>query len=154
MAATRNFTHNSNFIFQTNLFGEETTYSIQEVALPGMGFSHVEVGKSSVLGNLQGDTINYNDLSIGVIMDEELLIWKEIVGTMQNKMRDPYSGTGDIESKYGHLEIHDDNSKLVLKLEFTGIMIESIDDLAYNTNADDEIITVNINLKYDYYTIV
>ena len=40
MANLRNFTHTSNFIFQTNLFTEEETgYSIQEVSVPGLSFS-------------------------------------------------------------------------------------------------------------------
>jgi len=152
--SNRNFTHNSNFTFQTNLFGDNTTYGIQEVALPGMSFSHIQIGRQSVLGNLQGDTLNYNDLSINIIMDEELKIWKEIVSTLQDKMRSPDQGIGKQVEKIGFLEIQDDNTHKVLKLEFHGMMIESIDDLSYNTNSEDDIITVGVNLKYDYYTIV
>ena len=80
MPANRNFTHNSNFFFQTNLFTEEeTSYAVQECNLPGMNFSHVQVGKSSVFGNLEGDTITYNDLILSLIIDEKLVVWKEII---------------------------------------------------------------------------
>jgi len=154
MSVNRNFTHNSNFIFQTNLFGEETMYGIQEVALPGMSFSHIQVGRQSVMGNVQGDTITYNELSVNIIMDEDLFIWKEIVDTLQNKMRHPDQGIGERVEKIGYLEIHDDNTNKVLKLEFHGMMVESIDDMSYNTNSDDDIITVGVNIKYDYYTLV
>lgn len=150
--STRNFTHNSNFIFGTNLFGEETTYAIQECTLPGVTFSHIDIGRQSVMGHMQGDTLVYNDLSISIIIDEELKTWKEIVQSMQ-QMRNPVDGNGKIIEKMGWLEIHDDNTNKILKLDFVGMMLESIDDLQYSTNSEDEIITCSIGLKYDYYTI-
>jgi len=152
--STRNFTHNSNFFFQTNLFTEEeTSYAIQECPLPGMSFSHVQVSGRSVLGNLQGDTLTFNDLSINLIIDEELLVWKEIAKKML-EMRNPENNLSEQIEKYSYLEIHDDNSNIVLKLEFVGCMIESIDDLSYNTTSQDEIITCGVTIKYDYYNIV
>jgi len=154
MANLRNFTHTSNFTFQTNLFTEEeTAYSVQEAPLPGLSFSHIQTSRNAVFGNIQGDTITYNDLTLSFIMDEKLTIWKEIVGKMI-KMRDPNQVTAEQIEKYGYLEIHDDNSKEVLKLEFVNCMIESIDDLQYSTTSEDEIITCSVTIKYDYYNIV
>ncbi|MEA3485959.1 MAG: hypothetical protein U9R03_04555, partial [Candidatus Aerophobetes bacterium] len=75
-----------------------------------------------------------------------------IVQSMQ-QMRNPVDGNGKIIEKMGWLEIHDDNTNKILKLDFVGMMLESIDDLSYNTNSSDEIITCSIGLKYDYYTI-
>ena len=150
----RNFTHNSNFIFTTNLFNDEqTSYGIQEVNLPGMSFSHIQVQRHSVLGNIQGDTITYNDLSLNIIVDEELNTWKEIVNKMQ-EMRNPDVSTAEKKEEMGYLEIQDDNTNKVLKLEFYGMIVESIDDLAYSTNGEDEIITMGVTIKYDYYQIV
>ena len=154
MAANRNFTHNSNFFFQTNLFNEEETlYAIQECNLPGMSFSHIQVSKSSVFGNMQGDSITYNDLLLSLIIDEELNVWKEVVNKLQ-KMRTPEPTTGEEIMKMGYLIIQDDNTNEVLRLEFRDVMVENIDDLSYSSNADDEIITCTITLRYDYYTIV
>lgn len=154
MPNLRNFTHSSNFIFQTNLFtNEETNYNVQEAPLPGLSFSHIQASKSSAFLNFQGDTLTYNDLTLNFIMDEKLVIWREIVSSML-KMRDPYTTEGENIEKSSYLEIHDDNSKIVLKLEFINCMIESIDDLQYSTNTEDEIITCSVNIKYDYYTIV
>jgi len=150
----RNFTHNSNFIFQTNLFNkEETIYSIQECNLPGISFSHIQINKSSVTGNFQGDTATYNDLSLTLIVDEKLTIWKDIVKTLQ-KMRDPYPSEAEEIVEYSYLEIHDDNSNLVVKLEFVDCLIESIGDLIYNTTEEDEIMTCEVSIKYDYYNII
>jgi hypothetical protein len=153
MANTRNFTHNSNFFFGTNLFGEETMFNIQTCNLPGLNFSHIQTGRQSSLLNFQGDTLTFNDLTVDIIVDEDLEIWKDIAGSML-KMRDAESGHGELIEKNSWLDIHDDNGKSVLKLRFKNCLIESIDDLAYNTNADDEIITVSVTIKYDYYEII
>lgn len=154
MSNLRNFTHSSNFFFVTNLFSnEETTYSIQEVNLPGLSFSHIQAANRSALLNLQGDTLTFNDLILNIIIDEKLTVWKEIIGTML-KMRDAYSTKGENIEEMSFLEIHDDNSNLVLKLEFSGCMIETIDDLSYSTISEDEIVTCSVTIKYDYFRIV
>jgi hypothetical protein len=153
MAANRNFTHNSNFFFQTNLFNkDETSYAVQECNLPGLSFSHIQISKRSVFGNEQGDTISYNDLNISLIIDEDLVVWKDIITSMQN-MRNPVTTEGEEYMKYGHLIIQDDNTNQIIKLEFIDMIIESIDDMTFNTNSEDEIITCTVTIKYDYYVV-
>ena len=153
MAANRNFTHNSNFFFQTNLFNkDETSYAVQECNLPGLNFSHIQISKRSVFANEQGDTISYNDLNISLIIDEDLVVWKDIITSMQN-MRNPVTTKGEEYMKYGYLIIQDDNTNQIIKLEFIDMIIESIDDMTFNTNSEDEIITCTVTIKYDYYIV-
>jgi len=153
---TRNFTHTSNFLFITNLFGKETTYYIQGVNLPGLNFSHIETSHRGGNLKLQGDTLVFNDLILNFIIDENLTVWKEITEIML-KMRKPDNGSFTSKEdykKYSYLEIHDDNSNKILKLEFIDSRIESIEDLMFSTNNSDEIITCTVYLKYDYYNII
>jgi len=154
MGNMRSFSHNSNFFFQTNLFNEEeTSYAIQEVNLPGVSFSHIQTSARSVMGNIQGDTLTFNDLTLNLIIDEDLVVWKEIMNKIL-EMRNPENELGKQIEKYSYLEIHDDNSNKILKLEFINCMIESIDDLAYNTTSEDEVITCSITIKYDYFVVI
>jgi len=148
----RNFTHSSNFVFTTTLFGEETSYKLQGMNLPGVSFSHIQISRSAVFGNMQGDTVTYSPLNMQFIVDENLEIWKELVGVIQ-KMRNPETSEGFLNEKYGILEIHDDNSKKVMSLEFTDVMLESIGDLDFSTITDDEILTLDVSVSYDYYTV-
>ena len=148
----RNFSHTSNFFFGSNLFGEETLYAIQSCNLPGLSFTHIMTATRGVSAYIQGDTITYTDLNIEIIVDEELKTWKDIVGSMQ-KMRDPVTSSGELIEKISWLEIHDDNSKLILKLYFQGSKIESIGDLQYLSTGEDEILILPCTIKYDYYTI-
>ena len=152
MSNTRNFTHNSNFFFGTNLFGDEALFNIQTCNLPGLNFAHIQAGKQSSMLNFQADTLNFNDLTVDIIVDEKLEIWKDIAGSLL-KMRDAETGFSEMIEKNSWLEIQDDNAHKVLKLKFSNCLIESIDDLVYNTNADDEIITCSVTIRYDYYEI-
>jgi len=152
MQNIRNFSHTSNFFFSTTLFGEQTTYRLQSVNLPGLSFSHIQTSKSSVLGNLEGDTIIYSPLSMNFIIDENLDTWRELVSTAQ-KMRNPVDSTGELIEKYAILEIHDDNSNKILTLDFKGVMLESIGDLEFNTTSEDDILTLDVNVVYDYYVV-
>ena len=150
----RNFAHSSNFYFQTNLFDrDESIYAVQECNLPGLNFSHIITSKRSALGNIQGDTITFNDLNLSLIIDENLEVWKEIISKMLI-MRNPDTTEGENYERYGYLIIQDDNTNEILKLEFVNMMIETIDDLSFNTNSEDEIITCSIVLKYDYYNLI
>ena len=152
MTAHRNFTHNSNFLFGSNLFDENTTYAIQTTNLPGIAFNHISVNKSSVQGFLQGDTTSFNDLNINIIIDEKLEIWKSLFKIFL-KMREQDEGTGTENIKNSWLEIQDDNSNKVLKLYFTNCMISDIGDLEFNTTDEDEIITLPVSIKYDYFKL-
>jgi len=152
MSNVRNFSHTSNFLFTGTLFGEETTYKLQSINLPGVSFSHPQLAGSSVLGWAQGDTAVYNAVNMSFIMDENLELWKEIHRYLV-KMRDPETSFGELNEKQGYLEIHDDNSNLVLKLRFVNMVIESISDLDFSTIQEDEIMTLEVTALYDYYVI-
>ena len=153
--AQRNFTHNSNYFFGSTLFGEDTSYAIQEVNLPGLSINSVDISRRGIMGHMSGDTLTYNDLSISLIMDEKLLIWKELVEALQDKV-DPKKAQGDISNnsqKMAWMIIQDDNAKEILKLNFYGVSLGGIEDMQYSSNTEDEIITCPIVVKYDYFTV-
>jgi len=150
----RNFTHNSNFVFASNLFEDkEVEYFLQEVNLPGINFNHITTSVSAVPLVLQGDTPQYNDLMLSFILDEELILWKEIFKKL-TLMRNPENSYGDNDEKWGNLIIQDDNSKEILKLEFHNLRIESVGDLEFNSNSEDEELTLSVTVKYDYFIIL
>jgi len=150
MSNTRNFTHNSNFTFNTNLFGETTTYAIQGVNLPGISFNHIGSGKSSENLYLQGDTLTFGVLNITLIIDENLVIWKDLINKIFT-MRE--HGIGDELEEMSWLEVQDDNSNKILKVMFYDCKIESVSDLSFTSSNEDEVITLDVSLVYDYYEI-
>lgn len=148
----RNFSHTSNFFFGSTLLGEETLYRVQSCNLPGVSFSHIQTSKSSVIGWIQGDTIQYNDITLDIILDEGLKTWKEIINKII-KMRDPETSDGSNLEAESWLEIHDDNSNIVLKLILNGSRIDSISDVIFSTITEDEVLVMPLTIKYDYFTV-
>jgi len=148
----RNFSHISNFIFGTNMLGEETQYNIQGCNLPGVSISHIKTNKNSQSLFLQGDTIEYNPLEIELILDEGLETWKDIMSKFEH-MREQQEGTGEILQSGSWLLIQDDNSNNILKINFYNTIINSIGDLKFSTTSEDNNITLSISISYDYYTI-
>ena len=153
MFNSRNLSHSSNFLFSTSIFGTETIYNIQNCNLPGISFSHINVSKSSTKGFVQADTPDYNQLNITIILDENMEIWKSIIKSIQT-MREPYESIADDVKSNAWLEIHDDNSSTVVKLEFIDARIESISDVLYTTTDDDEILTVDVTIDYDFFVVI
>lgn len=152
MRTYRNFSHTSNYFFGTTLFGEETLYSIQTCNIPGLSFNHIVTSHRSIKVNLTADTLEFGDLSVSIILDEDLEIWKDIVNTMFT-IREQDEGIGVVVEKESWLEIHNDDSKTILKLWFHRCMLSSISDLDFNTTSEDEILVLNVVIKYDHYTI-
>jgi len=151
MRNLRNFSTTSNYQFGTSLFGTETTYAIQSVNLPGISFTHPEVSSGSVLGHIQGDTAQYNELELNFIIDENLEVWKEIINGMI-KMRNT-EGLGQQVNCNSFLKILDSNNKEILHLDFTNTLISVISDVEYSSTEEDEIITLPVTITYDYYNI-
>jgi len=149
----RNFITASNFYFSTDLFGGLVEYNIQAVNLPGLGFNHIKINKNSIKGNIQGDTLEFDMLSVTVILDEDFLVWKKMVNTLL-LMREPYHSTSEYITKNATLFIKNHNSKTILKLEFNDVQLERIGEVEFTTTEDEgDIITSTIDLTYDFFTI-
>jgi len=148
--SVRNFTHKSNFIFGSNLLDENSIYYVQSTNLPGLSLNHISTSTRSMSLNFQGDTLVFNDLNLNIILDEELNTWKDIVNTIFKMRKD---GVGTLADQTSWLEIHDDNSNLILKLFFHGSLIESIGDVEYESNSEDDILTLPLTIKYNFYSI-
>jgi len=149
----RNFSHKSNFIFETNLFGENSTYTIQSCNLPGISLNPVETSNRGMNLSFQGDTLNYNELNLEFILEEDFSNWTEIINHF-DKMRKIGSDTGNIDEKMSTLFIQNDNQKTLLKLKFFNCKATSISDIDFSSNEDDdEEITFTVTIKYDYFII-
>jgi len=150
--SNKNFTHNSNYYFGTTLFTDNVLYNIQQVNLPGVAFSHIKTSKSSVEGFLTGDTLVFNALNVNIIVDEKLETWQSIMSTIF-VMREQDKGLGSDLEGQAWIVLQDDNGHNILKVTYHSARIESIGDLEFNSISEDEIITLDIGLVYDNFTI-
>jgi hypothetical protein len=149
---SRSYSLGTNSLFTTTLLSSASSYFIQEWNLPGISINHQTESTKVGIINLQGDINEYAPLDLKLIVDEDLLLWKEIVQVFQ-KYQIP--GTNQCEPITGEsfIELYDSKNKYLFKVVFHNCYFKNLGDLRYMTTDDNEIITVDLSIVYDYYTI-
>lgn len=150
MLNTRNFTHQSNVYFGCTLFDRDFTAFVQRVSLPGMSFSNIEMSKMAVKFYTQGDTPTYNPLSVDLLVDSELKIWREIIQSFQIMTK---QGVGDNGMRNFDTFIHIFNEKdeSVVKVDFKHCILESIGDLEFDSSSEDSELIMSLTINYAYF---
>ena len=153
MRNVKNFSHSSSVYFVMDIFGREVTYNVQRVNLPGISFSNIELVKTAQRFLKQGDTPTYNTLSVDIILDENLEIWKEIVSTFQ-KMTIEGDGDMYLTEFSSFLHIFDEKDKSILKLDFIDCVLQSIGDIEFDTTSDDQELTLTLTIDYAFFFFI
>lgn len=138
----------SNIIFGTDLFGYDTTYSVQAVNLPGvaLGYSEVPSRYNVLNGKTAGRKLEYNPLSITLLCDENMTIWSGIV-------RDILSMKNIDSISDGWIILQDSTGKTIQKITYKNILPVSVGDIEYTSTGENNELTFDMELVYDYYTI-
>ena len=147
---TRNFTHQSNVFFGCTLFGRDFTAFVQRVSLPGISFSNIELSKMAVKFYAQADTPTYEPLSVDLIVDSELKIWREIIQTFQEMTK---QGVGDNNDRTFETFIHifNERDESVIKIDYKHCILESIGNLEFDATSEDTAITLSLTINYAYF---
>jgi hypothetical protein len=152
MSNQRNFALDSNSKFGCTIFGEEILYAIQSFTIPGMTFSNVRMNKRSSTIFKSGDTIMFDSLTLTLILDSELNIWRTIA-KLAFDMANPQLNTISDKTHEAWIEVYSSASKYLFTLKFHNVLLESIGTVPYlSTGADDEL-TVDISFNFSHYTI-
>lgn len=147
---SRNFSHQSNVFFSCSLLGRNFTAFVQRVTLPGISFANIELSKTAVKFYTQGDTPTYNPLSVDLILDDNLELWREIATKLQTMTEE---GGGDMlfQEFDSFIHIFNEKDKSILKIQFKHCFIEALGDIDYDATADDAELTLNLTINYAYY---
>lgn len=150
---TRSNALNSNIYFGSTIFGDEVTYQIQQVDLPGISMAHQTESTKVGYINLQGDMAEYSPIRMSILVDEDLLVWRELIAIMQ-KYHIPGTNLCNLITGDSWLEVRDNRNNYLFKLEIKNSYIKSVGSVNYTTAGDNEIITVDVDMVYDYFLIV
>lgn len=150
---TRNNAFNSNILFGSTIFSKDTIYQVQDTELPGIEVNHVQENTRVGHINIQGSTSKYNPIKLTVLVDEDLKVWKELIGVMQ-KYHIP--GTNECEPLVGDswIEFRDNRNNYMFKVELKNCYISSVSNLSYSTTSNNESLSLDIELIYDYFEII
>jgi hypothetical protein len=154
MSNIRNFGLSSNILFNSTMFDEQQVYSVQTVDIPGMSVNHLVQDSPAGTFVLPGNIVSFEPLKLSIIVDEHLDVWNTFYNYLQNYH---VVGTTDYhcnKHEISWLEIYDNKNNYLFKIEFNNCYLKSVSSLKYASDANDSTLSVDIEILYDYYTIV
>lgn len=150
--------NNNNFATPTNFICGSSKLNLvqvycQSINIPGISLNHAYLGTGfGTPTNVSGDNIIYNPLSITLAVDENFESYFEFM-TKLNQNVHPNSGSfADIEFDF-FISVNNTKGNEIFKIDFSECRVSSISDIMLNTTEDETMLTVQIDLLYDYYTI-
>lgn len=157
MTNTRSLGIKSGLVFVTTMFtdNEEIEYYIQEVNLPGLSVDHPKPQKGRYSFQVSGGILNYEDISIKLLVDEKFNIWKQIVKKMQFYRDDSNNGVihkDDVDSTL--LVMSPEGDEVILRVLLHGCKIKNVESLAFSSIENDDQLTLTITISFDYLEIL
>jgi hypothetical protein len=149
----RNFALDSNSRFGCTLFSNETLYAIQSFLIPGISFSPQKIQKRGVSLSISPDSITYDDLTISLIMDSKLTIWKEIVNKA-HEMKDPTSDVNKQINSEAWIEVYNSNSGHLFNVRFFNVVLLDIGPLQYTSMGNDDEQTLDLTFSFSHFKII
>lgn len=142
----------SNVLFYSTLLGENTLYAIQQTELPSINIEHPLMNTKVGIINMQGDVVEYQPINITFIIDSKLERWKEIIGVFQKYHK---QGTNQCEVLSGTcwVEVRDNNNNYLFRVVLHNSYFKTVGALRYSSIEDDDVLSLEVTIVYDYFTI-
>jgi len=150
---TRNYSQKTNYKCGSSDL-DILPFFIQTMSIPGINFNSPEIGgRTGSKFNLASDSVTFNNLSLDIVLDEDYLVYKEIMNLIFSKIN---VETGTFSDNIFSLwvEMTDDMGKTVMKIEYNNCRFESVGDIQLDVMDDSTETTFSVDIKYDYYSII
>lgn len=131
-------------------------FFILQASIPAYTIGTIEVGFNSMKDKRPGDSIDFSDLSLTVLCDEDLKAYKDVYNYL-NLAHDALSNKLEVHQEIfdGTLFLTTNKNNITHTLKFYDMWIESVSGLdLMTTSTDDNAISFTVNLKYNYFTFV
>jgi hypothetical protein len=146
----RNYAETTNYIAGSSKL-ELMPFYLQSTNIPGMNFTINEIsGRGGALLKMSADTIQYNGLSLTVLLDEDFKIYEEFYDII-TKSINPNTGTFSIQEFDFWIELNNNKGNNIMKFEFENCKIESLGDIMLDSTTNSTN-TFNIELVFDKMT--
>lgn len=149
MTASVNLADVSQFLVGSDTL-KITPFYIKNFTVPSVAFSHPSlVNRSGVALNVGADTIDFNDLSLDVVLDSNFTTYFEILDLTFSEVdfdRGSYA-TPEFDL---WVQILNPNGELLFRVDFRNCRISSLGELPLDPSADLGS-TLNIGIVYDYW---
>lgn len=136
-------------------------YFCQTVNLPDVSTSAVEVPTPFSAIKRHGDTLRWSDLSMSVLVDEELRVWEETLEWLKSLTKptrfEEYNKRKGVEfNKYydGILTINTNANVPQIRIKFYNVHPTMLGQLIFDTTTSaEQTITVDMSFSYDYFEV-
>lgn len=147
-----NLAQRTNFIAGSNAF-KNIPFFLTTLNIPGVNLSLPETGsRNGALLKLPSDTVQYNALSFEMLIDEDFLIYQEIMDIFNNQINVESGTFGDFQFDF-YIEINNSKGNKVLKIEFNNCRLAAIGDIQLDTSDEGTEYTMGMELEYDYFNV-
>lgn len=150
---TVNFSNKTNMMAGSPEFALSGFY-IQRCGLPGISYGHPEFGgRSSGKMSVVSDTAVFGELSLDILMDENMLVYNELMKTVMNQTN---TSTGNFAQKEFEfwIVLTDSFGKDLIRWNFHGCKIESIGDIDFDYSDESTEYMMSISIKYDTFDFI
>jgi hypothetical protein len=146
-----NFAQNSNIMAGSPSLKIAPLF-LSSINVPGISFSHPELGgRNGSRFSLNADSVTYSDLSFTVIVDENLIAYKELIDVAKSQL-DFSTGTFTQLVFDFWIVVTDSLGKDTMKWTFHNAKIESIGDMSYEYSSEESSFLLDVSLKYDRFS--
>lgn len=127
-----------------------TEYTIVSFNLPELTLGEVAVPYREFTGYIPGDRLQFGQLSLNIIVDEQLKNYSELYNWIRDNAQD-----NDIVKSDMILTIMDSKNNLTKQIQFTNAFPTSLGTIEFNTQRTDvEYIQVNVTFRYDAFVLI
>jgi len=148
----RNYSEKSNYMCGSSEL-DLLPFYVQSLNIPGITFTLPEIGgRFGTKINLSSDNVQYNSLSLQIILDEDYQIYKDITKIIFNHL-DVEKGSFAEFSFDFWVQVTDSLGRSVMKIEYYNCKIESLGDLELDSMDDSTESSFSLDLQFDYYKI-
>lgn len=143
-----NFSAKAEFIFNNISDISPLTYNIQEVTLPSITLTPVNIARAGNSSHIPGDSIDIQqELDLNFILDENL----EVLFTLM-EIQTMNFNNGKSDDLF-IINIFDNKNKNIATARFTKAWISEIGGITYSTKGEDTIIMLPVTLSYLNYNL-
>jgi hypothetical protein len=136
-------------------------YFCQTINLPDVSTSAVEVPSQFSVTKRHGDTLRWSDLSMTVLVDEELRVWEETLDWLKSLTKpttfNEYGKRKATEyAKYydGILTLNTNANVPHMRIKFYNVHPTMMGQLIFDTTTSaEQTINLDISFAYDYFEI-
>ena len=148
-----NLAQKTNFLCGSNELEFGPMY-LQSFALPGMSFSHPEIGGSRFGAKLhtQADSVSYSDLTFSLLIDEDFKVYHEFFDKVMRGFNPECDKFANQEFNFWVI-VTDNKGYPLFRTDYYSCRITSIGDLDLSTNEDTVFNTLSVTINFDYYKV-